>query len=153
MQVGIIWPPFGITTLNTTVLSPFPMEGDAACTLQEPSDLESLRVNKEEVCCWPRTNWTRGLCQAGQNPVSQQKEQKSEVISRKRKKEKNLRSKNQKVRMQEKWDRVPSLGQRKGEPWDRKARGVGGTEITGSTWLTWEVEEIWRKEEDIKRPR
>lgn len=56
------------------------MEGDAACTLQEPSDLESLRVNKEEVCCWPRTNRTRGLCQAGQNPVSQQKEQKSKVI-------------------------------------------------------------------------
>lgn len=61
------------------------MEGDAACTLQEPSDLESLRVNKEEVCCWPRTNTTKGLCQPGQKPVIQQKEQKSEVISGKEK--------------------------------------------------------------------
>lgn len=65
------------------------MEGDAACALQEPSDLESLRANREEVRCWLRTNRTKGLCQAGRKPVSQQKEQKSEVIRRGEEKKKN----------------------------------------------------------------
>lgn len=64
-QLGITLLPFGVTTINTTVQSLFLMEGDAMCRLQETSDLESLRVNKEEVCSWPRTNGMERHCQTG----------------------------------------------------------------------------------------